>query len=200
MDSLIRVPITPEDLTWDPLKRTMTVEKILDRTLFLTGEETPPIGRRRSTPVQQTSPESRPEFINELNLRSAAFISIEGDSSEANVQHIQPVSDQDLSSITIEIRTEEPNYLVQLLDNTQKVVQEIKNQPLVRFANVVPGEYHIRLVIDRDGNGRWDPGNYFAHTPPEPIIYYRAPDGTTPIKGVKANWHIGEGGEMLITY
>jgi hypothetical protein len=54
--------------------------------------------------------------------------------------------------------------------------------------------------VDKNANGRWDPGNYFKREEPEPIIYYHAPDGTTAIKGVKANWDIGTDGEMFITY
>jgi len=65
---------------------------------------------------------------------------------------------------------------------------------------VEPGEYQIRLLIDTNDNGRWDPGNYFKNIEPEKIIYYRAADGSTTIKGVKANWEIGTDGEMFITY
>jgi hypothetical protein len=106
----------------------------------------------------------------------------------------------DLSVINIEIRTTETSFLVQLLDNNYKVVQQQQNKPKVTFSDITPGDYQIRLIIDSNSNGRWDPGNYFKDEEPEKIIYYRSPDGTTSIKGVKANWEIGTDGEMFITY
>ena len=79
-------------------------------------------------------------------------------------------------------------------------MEQVAKQKTVRFADIVPGDYQIRLIIDSNNNGRWDPGNYFEKTVPEPVLYYRAIDGTTTIKGVKANWEIGADDEMFITY
>lgn len=201
-DSLTRVPFEPKDFTWDPLKRTLTIEKTLDRTLFMNGETTRPTGRSSRRPTvsaPETTTEKQIPIVNEINFRQAAFVSIEQDSSEVLVQNIQPKKEQDLSVIHIGIKTAEEAYIVQLLDNNNNVIRQVTNTPAVRFANITPGEYKIRLIIDVNRNGRWDPGNYFTETPPEPIVYYRGADQTTSIKGVKANWVIGED-EMFITY
>ena len=32
-----------------------------------------------------------------------------------------------------------------------------------------PGEYRIRVVGDRNGNGRWDGGRLAPYAPPEPL-------------------------------
>lgn len=198
VDSLTRVNFTPEDLTWDPLLKTIEISKTLDPKLFYTPE-TQRTRSQRSAPVQQaTAP--KPTQFNELNLRPAAFISIENDSSALISQPIKPATPDQLAIINIDIRTEQPSYFVELLDNNYQVLLKIPNQRKVRFLDVLPGDYRIRLVIDRNNNGRWDPGNYFTRTEPEPIIYYTAPDGSTSVKGVKANWEIGTDGEMFITY
>ena len=199
VDSLTRVNLSPADVTWDPLKRHITISKQANPELFTNGEQNGQARRGRiSSPQVET--EKGLAKINELNLRTAAFISIEGDTSETIVQQIKPLGEQDLSIINIGIRTTEESFIVQLIDRDFKVVQEVPNQGNVRFANVVPGDYQIRLIIDRNGNDRWDPGNYFEKREPEPVIYYRSADGTTTIKGVKANWEVGSDNEMLITY
>jgi hypothetical protein len=201
IDSLTRVTFSTEDLTWDALQRTITIQKTMDPSLF-NRDETNGHARRGSrlkSPAMEQPSEKNVPVINELNLRTAAFISIEDDTSQQTVQGVTPLAAEDLAVINVEIRTAEENYLVQLVDNKYKVVRQISNQPIARFANLVPAEYHIRLVIDRNHNGRWDPGNYFQLVQPEPIIYYRGPDGSTAIKGVKANWDVGAG-EMFITY
>lgn len=198
VDSLHRVSITPEDMTWDPLQRKLTIHKYMDRSLY-PPVETPSRSRRMSPqhPPEQTTKPLVP--INEINFRTAAFISIEADSSAQIVQNIKPYQEADLAIINIEIRTDAPAYFVQLVNSKYEVIRQVQNQSKVRFPDVVPGEYQIRLIIDQNDNGRWDPGNYFERIPPEPVIYYRGPDGSKTIKGVMANWDIGAG-EMFITY
>lgn len=197
-DSLTQVPITTHDVTWDPLTRTILIKKNLDQKLFPNGQT----DRRgaRTTSLPETATLRKGTTINELHFGKGAFISVENDSSDGIIQAIKPATEQELSTINIEIRTNEPSFLVELLDPTFKVVRQVQNSNQVRFSNVTPGNYQIRLVIDINKNGRWDPGNYFSETEAEPIIYYKAADGTTIIKGVKANWEIGTEGEMFITY
>jgi hypothetical protein len=113
---------------------------------------------------------------------------------------VKPLGEQDLSIINIGIQTNEPSFIVQLVNKEFKVIQEVANKNAVKFVDVIPGDYQVRLIIDRNENGRWDPGNYYEKTEPEPVIYYRGLDGTTTIKGVKANWEVGSDNEMLITY
>ena len=199
VDSLTRVNFSRKDGRWDPLKRQITITKTTSPSVFGNGEPNGQARRGRVPPPQQDEGEQLKK-INELNLRTAAFISIEGDTSETIVQQIKPLSAQELSIINIGIRTAEESFIVQLVDRDFNVIQEVANETSVRFENVVPGDYQVRLIIDRNQNGRWDPGNYFEKREPEQIIYYRGADGTTTIKGVKANWEVGAGDEMLITY
>lgn len=200
IDSLRKINFTQEDVSWDPLLRKLTIEKKVDRNLFLTDETTPkPPANAKETAHPGGKSETKKTILNEFYLGILAFISIENDSSKKITQTIKPLKEEELSIINIEIKTKEEAFIVELLDNTFKVIKRFKNKTKVRFEDITPGEYQIRLIIDSNGNGRWDPGNYFMETEPEKIIYYRAPDGSTTIKGVKANWEIGEG-EMFITY
>ena len=201
-DSLTRVNLSPQDLTYDESLKKMTIRKSLDRNLFESGETNGQARRgSRAQPATVDAPEEKKKKpINELRIGRAAFISVENDSSAQISQDIKPINEQELSVINIEIRTAEPSIIVELLDNNYKVLKQVKDRKRIRFTDVTPGEYQIRLIIDSNNNGRWDPGNYFQNTPPEPIVFYKAPDGTTAIKGVKANWEIGTEGEMFITY
>lgn len=200
-DSLTQVQLTAQDLNWDPILRKMSIKKRLDRNLFPDAQPASQSRRGARTPTAPeppTQPSRTP--INELHFGKGAFISIENDSSAAIVQAVKPATEQDLSIINIEIRTEEPSFIVELLNASFKVIRQVKDQRRVRFTDITPGDYQIRLIIDTNDNGRWDPGNYFTATEPEPVIYYRAADGSTIVKGVKANWDIGTEGEMFITY
>lgn len=199
IDSLTRVNFSLEDFRWEELTRKLTIKRKTDPALFENGESQG-MTRRPRTPPAATENEPRLPKINELNIRTAAFLSVEGDSSETVVQNVPPRGEEELSIINIGIRTTAESFLVQLVDNNFNVVRQIVDQHLVRFTDLIPGDYQIRLIIDRNENGRWDAGNYYQKVEPEPVIYYRGADGSAVIKGVKANWDIGDPDEMFITY
>lgn len=53
---------------------------------------------------------------------------------------------------------------------------------------IIPGEYEIRVLLDQNGNGKWDRGVYY-HTPkrqPERVVSF--PEK----KNIKANWGVKE--------
>lgn len=196
IDSLNRINFEMSNFTWDPLTRKLELHATFDPSLFPAPER---MAGPRASARQEPEPE-RLKPINEFRIAQAAFISVEGDTSAQTVQAIKPLFENDLSVINIQVQTEAPNFLVQLLNNRNEIIQEIRNHHRARFLDVLPGDYKVRVIIDKNNNGRWDPGDYANRTEPEPVVYYTAPDGTQSIKGVKANWEIGTEGEMLITW
>ena len=41
-----------------------------------------------------------------------------------------------------------------------------------QFFYVTPATYYARAFTDRNGNGKWDTGEYSADLPPEDVYYY----------------------------
>lgn len=76
---------------------------------------------------------------------------------------------------------------VQLLDGGDgvKFTATVENGK-VSFRNVPPGTYYARIVLDRNGNGRWDTGNYLRHLQPEEVYYY-----PQPLK-LRRNWDVDQ--------
>lgn len=66
--------------------------------------------------------------------------------------------------------------IVQLLDNSdkEKVLQQIgiDKDGEIEFPYLNPDKYKIRLIIDRNNNGRWDTGNIDEDIQPEQVMYY----------------------------
>ncbi len=60
--------------------------------------------------------------------------------------------------------------LVQLI-NKDKVIRELVADAsgLVSFSHLIPQEYHIKVIHDLNGNGKWDTGKYMEHLQPEPV-------------------------------
>ncbi len=60
-------------------------------------------------------------------------------------------------------------WIVQLLSEDMKVIDEIANETKFDFINIRPGNYKLRLVEDLNGNGRWDWGHLERKQQPEPV-------------------------------
>ena len=77
-------------------------------------------------------------------------------------------------------------YLFQLVDEKGIVVfnQAVSRETKVIISYVSPGNYRMRLIRDLNGNGRWDGGNFFTKTQPEPIYYY------PELVNIRANWDV----------
>lgn len=60
-------------------------------------------------------------------------------------------------------------WIVQLLSEDLKPVDEIANQTKFDFINVKPGNYRLRLIEDLNGNGRWDWCNLNKGQQAEPV-------------------------------
>lgn len=74
--------------------------------------------------------------------------------------------------------------IVQLTDTDGKVKLERKaeEKQAFEFSNIEPATYLIRVIEDRNGNGKWDTGNFLKGLQPEKVRYY--PDEIE----IRANW------------
>ncbi len=68
----------------------------------------------------------------------------------------------------------EPQYILQLLNQNGRLLQEkiITEDGQYRFPNLDAGNYGLRLIGDRNSNGKWDPGIYLKGILPEPVYMY----------------------------
>lgn len=191
IDSLTNIPFDQNDFHWDSTNNKLEIKKQADKALFAKPESSESLNR--TTPQTNTSKQTN---LNQLYIGKAAFISIENDSSSRITHPIQPLYPQDLGIIFFEIKTQEPNFIVQLLDKNLKILKAVSNKKKGSFEDLTPGNYLLRIVIDKNQNGRWDPGNFFQRIEPEPIKYYESEDEKTRDINLKANWDR----DLLITY
>ncbi len=141
--------------------------------------------------------EERLKRINRLIYSKAAFVSIENDSSELIQETIQPLNELNSGIIFVKVNVKEGVHtIVELVDTQFKLIDRQLNSENITFSNVPPGEYQIKLIIDLNNNGEWDPGNFFSKKEPEPILFYKGENDKQTVS-VKANWEVGP---LLITY
>jgi uncharacterized protein (DUF2141 family) len=84
----------------------------------------------------------------------------------------------------ITIINPQPNWLLQIVDGKNVPLRQsvVPANGKMAFRFLPPGELAIRLVVDVNGNGKWDSGDYKSKTQPETVLYY--PDKVA----VRANW------------
>ncbi len=82
------------------------------------------------------------------------------------------------------------NYpvIVQLTDGKGKVLDSeyLETEPIANFNLIIPGVFIVRVIYDKNGNKKWDAGNYLDKTQSEEVIYF--PKDLT----VRDNWDVNE--------
>lgn len=187
IDSTSTVQILPPDITIDSFHNIIHIKKSFDKTLLVPKQPPSPATREQK---EARIKQSKLTIQNELYIARASFISIESDTSAKLTQNITPLTLETTGVIHVQIHTTEPNYVVQLLTKQNEIVQTKANAPSVSFEDLTPGDYQIRVVIDKDNDQHWTPGNYYIKQEPEQIFFYRNEKNLTTIN-LKANWELG---------
>lgn len=83
---------------------------------------------------------------------------------------IKPI--EDYATLTLTPQNVEGAAFVELLNKNDEVVRrkKIENNS-VKIIHIKPGEYFLRLIEDKNGNGTWDVGNYAERCQPEKVYY-----------------------------
>ncbi|MEJ7643154.1 MAG: Ig-like domain-containing protein [Chryseolinea sp.] len=196
IDSTTIIPFTRENVQYDTIHNLLTITRRIDKKLLLKPKE---IAARQSKP---RSTETAPRAIQNTKTREytfyaggGTFVSIDGDSSKRIEASAKPATLESTGMIIVQIKTAEKNYIIELLAK-DKVVASRYSIPTTTFEDLQPGEYKIRLAIDKNGDREWSPGNFDKKEEPEPVVYYHDENRNQIIR-LKANFELGP---LLITY
>ena len=106
----------------------------------------------------------------EIVLDSTAITAITGQALRLKPLRLG-LSEQDVStSLSGTISTSHKSFELQLLDDKFQVVASLVSpKGSYLFSDMVPGTYHLRALIDADGDGRWRGGDPNLLLLPEPV-------------------------------
>lgn len=78
--------------------------------------------------------------------------------------------------------------LVQLVNDKGDILRQhpCQGAQTLVFPHLKAGKYSFRIIVDRNGDGSWTPGNYWQHRQPEEVIYYHK------TLDLRENWEIEE--------
>ena len=143
-----------------------------------------PVGNRK----YELRGEWRPDIEYSLEVDSAAFTDIYGLSSKPIKQGFKVNSLDTYGTLLVNITSlNDQPLLVQLLNGQDQVVKQVKAvNGVAEFYYLNPEKYYMRVIVDRNDNGKWDTGDYDKDEQAEEVYYY--PEAIE----CKAKWDLTE--------
>jgi uncharacterized protein (DUF2141 family) len=174
-DSLHVDHFTEKDLKWNKTRDRVELKKEINYKILKELEL-----KHKEDTTKSKNPYKPNTF--QFIVGKGAFISIEKDSIATSKKSLKTLNEEDYGIIKGKANTKEEAYILQLIDKKNEVIQELVNPITFKFINVPPGEYRLRVIIDKNNNGQWDAGNINLYCEPEPIIFFEEP------LTIRANW------------
>ncbi|MEN6456678.1 MAG: Ig-like domain-containing protein [Prolixibacteraceae bacterium] len=111
-----------------------------------------------------------------LEIDSAAARAFTGEVSAPVDQSFKVQKEDFYGIIVADIKQTPGNCIVQLLKNSEneEVLKEafINKDGKVEFSFVKPEKYKLRLIVDRNQDGRWNTGEFDEWKQPERVVYF----------------------------
>lgn len=125
----------------------------------------------------------------DLQLLPGAVRDIYGNSNDSLDLRFSIYEDNYYGALVVKLGYDEANsdrLILQLISESGEVIKErfTKGDAEETFTKLKPATYNLRLIVDRNGSGEWDPGNYSQKLQPEPAFSY--PEALE----VRSNWTI----------
>ncbi len=119
---------------------------------------------------------------------SAAFLSIYNQISDSTGIRIKTQKDDYYGTLTLNMINVNQHTIIQIIGNNEAVIKEkyIDSDGKVLFDFLGPGKYKIKVIYDRNGNNKWDTGNFGKRIQPEKVDYY------DKIINIRSNWDNNE--------
>ena len=126
----------------------------------------------------------------QLKLLPGAIIDILNHKNKDTIVRSIDIPNKDTyGNLMVDVKNQDqlPVY-IELLNEQNKLIRKSNTQisPSFTFKYLVPGKYHLRMVLDANKNNSWDTGNYLQHKQAEKSLEF-----PTAIE-VRANWDINQ--------
>lgn len=168
-DSLTKTPIPIKNYSIDTIRHTIKIDTEI-------------------IPLDTAS--TNPKFPLSLIYAKGSFVSTTQDSSKQITKQIKFLKEEETGLVSVKVETTNAHFILQLVTLDDKIVYEARNTKQHTFRFVKAQDYKLRYILDRNGNGKWDPGNFITGTEPEEIFYYKSDEGKFSFP-IRANWEYG---------
>jgi uncharacterized protein (DUF2141 family) len=105
---------------------------------------------------------------------SASFCNLFKENSDSTGYKFSVREPESYGNIKLKIQNCKGDCIVQLLNQSEKIVGQIKinKDGMIEFPLLDPGFYRVRVIYDQNGDGLWTTGDFSSGRQPEPVSYY----------------------------
>ncbi len=133
----------------------------------------------------------KPNSDYRLTIDSLAVTSIYGIACDTIRANFKVKGEEEYANLHVNCLGFEGKAFAQLLNKQGSVVRTVDVLGnYADFYDVPPESYYVMMVLDANGNGRWDTGNYSQHLQPEDVFYYHNPVKLKKFSDMTLTWHI----------
>jgi hypothetical protein len=123
-------------------------------------------------------------------FNSGSFTDLINQSNDTTILKFKTQNFEDYGSFrfTINVPQYDGELLLQLMNEDGKFIRDykIKSGSVIYHKLAIPGKYKLRLILDANGNQKWDTGDLEKLIQPEELIYYNG------IIEIRPNWDMEE--------
>ena len=119
----------------------------------------------------------------QVKIEKGAVLSTYGNQNDSTNLSFYSRKQNTLADLKINLNTPTEDYFVELLKDA-KVIERIEPSKNLRFNELLPGSYQIRITLDTNKDGAWTAGNYLKNVQPEKVFYY------TEEINLRENWEV----------
>lgn len=129
-----------------------------------------------------------------LEVDSAVIKSVYGKWNDLFSATFKIKKEEEYGNLHIDIIGIEAPVFVELLNSSDAPVRKaVLNEGGVLFMDLKPDKYYARLIVDTNGNQKWDTGNFAEKRQPEKVYY------SPKLFEVMQNWNVEETWNVLET-
>ncbi|MEM6963953.1 MAG: Ig-like domain-containing domain [Bacteroidota bacterium] len=125
----------------------------------------------------------------QLQILPNGLIDLYGLTTDTLTQKLNIKAKSEFGDLILKVVDMQPDrsYVLELLDKSDKLMETLVLSGDTTFQKVFKsieaGKYSVRMILDNNGNGKWDTGNYDNKSQPEPLF-------TRDLEEVRAGWEV----------
>jgi uncharacterized protein (DUF2141 family) len=123
-----------------------------------------------------------------INVLPETFIDFFGNTNDSLSFNAGTQPKDKFGNLRIRLNNATYPLIVQLTTENDEVKYEkySSKQEVLDFLNISPGKYLVRVILDKNGNRKYDTGNYLKKIDPEKVVYFTFDQN----EEVRADWSI----------
>jgi uncharacterized protein (DUF2141 family) len=108
-----------------------------------------------------------------LKIFPAAFKDIYGINADTTLIRFKTQKADYYGKFILTLDSVSMNIVVQIMQKDKPIAQKhINHKGQLVFDYLIPGKYKIKYIFDRNGNNKWDTGNYLKKLQPEKVKFW----------------------------